>query len=162
MSKIFIACSSSNKIDNKYLELTKELENKLSNHTLIYGGPFGGSMDILDSIFENKIAIWPEQLDNLDIKTENVLEATYKMIELADIIIILPGGIGTLMELSIAIQSKRLNLLNKKIYVINYENFYDKLFDYLNFLHKENFFEKINDYITIINNIGEIKIIWKK
>lgn len=159
MNKIFVCCSASNGIDPKYLELASDLGKYIDSkgYTLIYGGDAGGEMDVISSVVTNKIAVVPKQLDiKADIYTDTTMSTTYKMIELADLIIVMPGGVGSLMELSTSIHLKRIDELQRKIVILNYEHFFDSLIEHFNKIRDLKFFEDLTDYVTIIDTIEQL------
>lgn len=160
MNKIFVACSSSNNIDKKYIDLAKRLGEYINDKKLelIYGGSFGGEMTALGDAVQNKISVSPNHFEDVtDIKTENTCLTTYSMLNMADTVIILPGGIGSLMEATTMIHLKRIKELERRIILINYDNFFADLIDYFEKLKHENFFEDLSDYVEIVNDIDEIK-----
>jgi len=162
MNKVFVCCSSSDKIDEKYLKLASDLGKYLDNlgYTLIYGGDAGGEMNAISSNVKNKIAVMPKHYGlNADILTNTTVETTYKMIELADLIIVIPGGIGSLMELSTSIHLKRIDEVKRKIVVLNYEHFFDDLIQFFDKITDLKFFENLTDYVTVIETIKQLDYI---
>ena len=56
------------------------------------------------------------------------------------VIVVLPGGVGTLDELMEALTWKKLKLLNKEIVIYNYHGFWDHLIKMMEHLVEEKFF----------------------
>lgn len=174
--KIFVGCSSSRDIDNKYLIDCKELLNELmKDNDLVFGacpyGLMGLSHDITKSLNGKVIGITPiaykSDLDLLDcdleLLTKSVSERTDKLIELSDAIVFLPGGIGTIYELFSVIESKRCNEFDKAVVIYNVNGYFDKLFEFMDKIYNEKFSKEkdkdnyfistsINDIINYINN----------
>lgn len=150
---IFIGCSSSEYISNKYLDDCKILLDKLfsSNYNLVFGvcnrGIMGLSHDIAKE--NNRLVtgicplIYKKQLMDVSCDYEEVTttvgERTRRAFEESDILLFLPGGIGTVYELFTAIESKRANEHNKPIIIYNVDGFYDELFLMLNKMSDEKF-----------------------
>ncbi len=53
------------------------------------------------------------------------------LIKHGDFFIVLPGGIGTLTELTMVLQLNKLEEMDKPIYIINYKGYYNKLLDFI-------------------------------
>lgn len=110
------------------------------NHTLVYGGSCVGTMLSLAKAAHTGgaevIGVMPrfmvEKERNADflntlVVTETMAERREKMISLADAFIALPGGPGTLDELSEVISNMRLHLLDACIVIMNVNGYYDGL-----------------------------------
>lgn len=117
-----------------------------NGHNLVFGGCKDGLMGHVYSQVVHKgfvYAIQTEEYkddamkleqDSQWCKIEIVKNANLRknrFFELADVIVVIPGGIGTLDEMVTAISAKRDHELgdNVPIVVINYENFYAGIFD---------------------------------
>ncbi len=94
--------------------------------------------------------------------TKSVNERTDNMIEKADILLFLPGGIGTIYELFTAIEKKRNNEYDKPIYIYNETGFFDDILQILDKIYKEKFssskdgknYEVINERNRLLKEIG--------
>lgn len=175
--KIFIGCSGSNNMPRKYIDDCEQLISKLfsENHDLVFGannqGLMGLSYNIAKENNREVIGICPKAyqedfkyLDcNLEITTKTIEERTTKLIELSDIIIFLPGGIGTVYELMATIESKRSNEFNKPVLIYNSHGYFDKLFEFLDQIYSQNISSSsvrdcyhisntINDALNFLNN----------
>lgn len=172
--KIFVGCSSSNDIDKKYLDECRTLLDKvLQDNDLVFGAYNNGIMGIAYNIAiknNRKItAICPKAYtDDLkelkydkEIITNNISERTRKLIDESDLLLFLPGGIGTYNELFNAIDCKRSHEYNKPIIIFNSNGFYDKFIEMMEQNYQEKFsksIDKLNYIIT--NSISEtIKIV---
>lgn len=112
-----------------------------NNHTLIYGGHKTGLMGVIaNSTLLNGgsvIGIIPNNIKHIVNKihpalseyiyTDDLFSRRAKLMELGDVFIALPGGVGTLNEISEILESIRLNLISKKCIIFNMEGFYDNL-----------------------------------
>jgi uncharacterized protein (TIGR00730 family) len=89
------------------------------------------------------------------------------MFSLADAVVALPGGVGTLEELTEAITLKQLGLFKGPIIILNTLKFYNSLIDFLeqmvsgNFLRYEhkNMWVVVNTPEEVMNNL-EKKDTW--
>jgi uncharacterized protein (TIGR00730 family) len=146
-----VFCASSRKVDQKYFIDTIALADVLlqRNIKIIYGGGAVGLMGALADRYLEKggkiIGIIPEFMVKVEwahpkVKEMHIVhdmhERKRRMLEGSDAVIALPGGTGTLEELSEAITLKRLGHFNKPILLLNTNNFYTPL---------ANFFKKMAD-----------------
>ena len=67
--------------------------------------------------------------------TKTVGERTRNVINESDVLLFLPGGIGTLYELLTAIEWKRSYEFDKPIIIYNLFGHFDKLFDFLDMIY---------------------------
>lgn len=185
--KLFIGCSSSEYISSKYLEDSKIfLEELFSNdNDLIFGvccnGLMGLSHNIAIEYNRNIIGICPELYMNQfkDVNctyeeiTKTVGERTRRVIDESDVIVFLPGGVGTVYELFSAIEWKRSYEFDKPIVIYNLFGHFNKLFEFLNIIYDNGFTsreieecyyvcENASDAIKYINNYYRDKGISRK
>ena len=122
------------------------------NIQLIYGGGRNGLMGIVaDAVLKNKgkvIGVIPSLLNEKEhqhelLTTLHIVEDMHSrkkmMYELSDAAIILPGGYGTMDELFEMITWNQLNIHDKKIVLLNSDNYYDNLVAHLEKMQSENF-----------------------
>jgi uncharacterized protein (TIGR00730 family) len=151
---ICVFASSSSRIDNEYAIAASNLGLLLAkaNMDVVYGGGGIGLMGKLaDAVLENGGRITgvipsfmkDEGWDHSDVKemilTPDMGERKKKMFALADAVIALPGGVGTLEELTEAITLKQLGLFKGPIIILNTLNFYKSLIDFLEHMVSGNF-----------------------
>lgn len=152
MKNICIYCSSSDSIAPVFFEAAKHLAAILSakKYNLVFGGGCVGLMGELARTvhsYGGKVTgVIPQRLnvegicyENCDelIVTKDMRERKQKMDEISDGFIALPGGFGTLEEISEMITGKQLGFHNKPLVFLNINNFYSPLM---------NFFEQIYTY----------------
>lgn len=115
-----------------------------SGNTLVYGGSSVGLMGILSrAVMDsggNAIGVEPgffieagvaqHDLNEL-IVVETMSDRKAKMIELGDVFVALPGGIGTLEEITEVMTRVRLNLSPAPCFLLNIDGFYDPLISML-------------------------------
>ena len=75
--------------------------------------------------------------------TEGMRERKAKMDEISDAVIALPGGFGTLEEVSEIIVQKQLCYNNKAIMFLNTNGFYNKLIEFMDEIIAKRFANKV-------------------
>ena len=82
---------------------------------------------------------WDHSLVSEMIITSDMGERKKRMFAMADAILALPGGVGTLEELSEAMTLKQLGLYKGPIIILNTLNFYKSFIDFLENMVSGNF-----------------------
>ena len=152
--KVSVFAASSSKIAPIYIEAASVLGRLLSegNHETIYGGGDTGLMGALaDAVSESGgtiTGVIPEFMvkngwshagvENM-LVTEDMNSRKRKIFELADAVIALPGGVGTLEELTEAITLKQLGLFHGPVVILNVSGFYDRLLGFMDHLSDTGF-----------------------
>lgn len=169
--KIFIGCSSSNDISNEYRDDCNKLLNILfeEDNELVFGasdtGIMGDAYNVALSNKRNVIGICPELYKddfkklkcNKEITTKVVSERTDGLIKESDVLLFLPGGVGTVYEFFSALESKRSHEHSKKIIIYNCNNYFDELIKLLEKMYSENFTSiYVKDMYFISSDINEI------
>ncbi|MBI5644912.1 TIGR00730 family Rossman fold protein [Candidatus Kaiserbacteria bacterium] len=145
-------CCSSKEVSEKYMEPVRELGKRIAEggHNLVWGGSNRGMMKVIaDAVQENGgklIGVSFELLRERARKeaTEMIVEKdlnTRKATLLArsDAIVMLPGGTGTLDEITEVIELKVFEMHNKAIIALNTNDFYAGLKTQLERMHEEDF-----------------------
>ena len=151
---ICVFASSSSRIDNEYAVAAANLGKQLaqSDFSVVYGGGGIGLMGkVADAVIENRGRItgvipsfmieegWDHSGLSEMIVTSDMGERKKRMFEMADAIVALPGGVGTLEELTEAMTLKQLGLYKGPIIILNTLNFYKSLIDFLGHMVSGNF-----------------------
>jgi hypothetical protein len=151
---ICVFASSSSRIDSEYATAAANLGKLLANAGLdvVYGGGGIGLMGKLaDAIIENGGRItgvipsfmidegWNHRTVSEMIITSDMGERKKKMFSLADAVVALPGGVGTLEELTEAMTLKQLGLYQGPIIILNTMNFYRSFIEFLEHMVSGNF-----------------------
>ncbi len=110
------------------------------NISLVYGGANVGIMKVLaDVMLENNkevIGVMPTMLIEKEVayfditklyQVETMAERKDKMLELSDAFIALPGGFGTLDELSEILTFNQLRITDKPLGILNVDGYFDHL-----------------------------------
>jgi len=152
-----------------------------NNFDIVFGG---GENGIMGSVSETAIkygskttGIIPNFLIKKDIKetkhsnrfntdliiTENMHQRKQMMYEKSDAFLILPGGVGTLDECFEVLTWCQLSqIVNKKIGIINFNNFWDPLIYLINHLIREEYMGSYNlNYYEELRNKNSLKFFLK-
>lgn len=143
---VTVYCGSSRGADPAFAQAAHELGAWIarSGHTLAYGGSAIGLMGILAKAALERggkvIGVEPrffleagvEQHDLTElIETETMSERKMRMIELGDAFVALPGGVGTLEEITEIMSRIRLRLSAAPCILLNVNGYYDELRSFL-------------------------------
>jgi uncharacterized protein (TIGR00730 family) len=151
---VVVYCASSTEIDKVYVHAAMRLGELLAKNgvTCINGAGKQGLMGALnDSIIHHggKVkgviprfmvdAGWCHDLLNETVVTETIHERKACMAESSDAVIALPGGLGTLEELAEILTWKQLGLYSNPIILLNVNEYYDSLLQFLEQMIEEKF-----------------------
>ena len=141
--KIAVYCASEFGKEELYTEAARKLGQWIgaSKHTLVYGGGESGLMgtvakevhdagcEVIGVVPGNVAFIKnrPQPYVTKLILTEDMSERKRKMLELADVFIALPGGMGTLDEISETITLTKIGVFHKPSILFNRNGFYEPL-----------------------------------
>jgi uncharacterized protein (TIGR00730 family) len=152
--RVCIFAASSSRIDENYRIAASELGMLLarSDFEVVYGGGGIGLMGTLaNAVLENGGKItgvipafmkkegWGHNGLSEMIVTSDMSERKKNMFALSDAIIALPGGVGTLEELTEAITLKQLSLFDGPIIILNTLGYYDSLMGFIDHMITHNF-----------------------
>ncbi len=158
---VFIGCSSSDNINKIYIDETIRLAKTIADNNLIVGG-VNGLMGILINEFVNSTILcvrgyYDDIGDNYNKKIyDTINDRKNAAIDMADVFVFLPGGIGTIDELFNIIEAKRSGQHNKKIIIYNINHYYDNLISLFDNIYREKF-SNINNrnLYLIVDNIDD-------
>ena len=154
MQTICVYCASSTQVKPSYFDATTRLAGIFAKAGLsvVYGGGSNGLMgQLADSMLASggKITgIIPRFMCEVEwnhtnltelILVETMHERKEKMALMADAVVALPGGCGTLEELLEVITWKRLGIFTKPIVIVNLEGYFDALITMLDRAVDEHF-----------------------
>jgi len=170
--KVFIASAANLEIDDKYLEIASEVSEVFAskNYDLLFGAGWYSMMGkcyktfakYKRKIYAYTVPRWEKDFKKLPkakcVRTNDTLLRFKKLYFRADVIVILPGGIGTLAEFASAVEEFRTSGGNKKVILFNYDGFYDGIIKWLKDNIKTGFIkEDLFDCFNIVTNIDELK-----
>jgi uncharacterized protein (TIGR00730 family) len=162
---ICIFAASSSKIDKAYIEAASQLGELIASrgHNIVYGGGGIGLMGaVADAAMKKGAKItgvipafmhdngWGHDALDEIIITEDMGSRKKKMFSMSEAIIALPGGIGTLEELTEAITMKQLGLFRGPLVMLNTREFYSPFITFLESLIKKDFMRKIHKNIWMV------------
>lgn len=142
IKKVCVYCASSSKVNFQYVKTAEKLGEILAenNLELVYGAGSVGLMGVLaDSALKKggrvtgvipRFMVEMEwQHDGLTelILTETMHERKLEMAKLADAVVALPGGFGTMEELLEIITWKQLGIHSLPIVIVNVNGYYNHL-----------------------------------
>ena len=154
MQTICVYCASSTQIKPSYFDATARLANILANanFSVVYGG---GAKGLMGQLADSTLAVggkitgiiprfmceveWNHTNLTELILVDTMHERKEKMAMMADAVVALPGGCGTLEELLEVITWKRLGLFTKPIIIVNLDGYFDALISMLDRAVDEHF-----------------------
>ena len=170
--KALIITASSEEISDNYLNIAEKVSNFLAenNFDLVFGASSKSMMGICyqnfkkhnRDIYSLTTPKYQDQLALLKDSKQYLCETTFDLkkdlFNNADIVVCLPGGIGTYSEVLSFIEEKRSNNRNKPIIIYNENNFYEDIVSIINKLINEKFTNSdIYDSFIVVNNYEEFK-----
>ena len=168
---VSVFCASSNHVPKGYLREAEQLGRLLAQAgmSVFFGGGDFGLMGALAKGMmaeEGKITgIIPEfMVQNgwahpgvAQIVVKDMAERKRKLIRETDGIIALPGGTGTLEELSEALVSKQLGFITTPVVILNSGGFYDSLLSFFNRMIDEQFMRPMHRRMwQVVEHAGEV------
>lgn len=154
---ITVYCGSNPGDDPRFIEEARALGAWIARegHTLVYGGSSVGLMGAVsraaleggapvigvEPAFFIEAGVAQHDLTEL-IVCKTMGERKAKMIELGDVFVALPGGVGTLEEISEIITRVRLDLGPHECFLLNIDGFYDPLDGFLASMVDRRFFDQ--------------------
>lgn len=139
---VVVYCGSNGGADARFAECARDLGAWIASrgHALVYGGSSVGLMGVVSRAvldgggaaygveprFFIEAGVAQHDLTEL-VEVETMGERKAKMIELGDVFVAIPGGVGTLEEISEIMSRIRLGLGPNECYFLNVGGFYDPL-----------------------------------
>jgi uncharacterized protein (TIGR00730 family) len=145
--RVCVFASSSSLVNSEYGQAASVLGSLFAKNNIevVFGGGGIGLMGMLaDSVIDNGGIItgvipsfmkdegWDHPRIRSMIITSDMGERKKTMFSMADGIVALPGGVGTLEELTEAMTLKQLGLFRGPIVILNISGFYNSLIEFLN------------------------------
>ena len=170
LKRICVFCGSSYGSQSEYTEASVKLGHVLVSHNigLVYGGTNVGLMNVIANTVHNGggevIGVIPKFLTKKesahpDINDLRLVDSMHErktlMGELSDAFIAMPGGFGTMDEIFEEITSAQLKLHFKPCGFLNINGYYDKLFEFINYIISEKFVKDEHRKILQIDNNPE-------
>lgn len=146
MERIGVFCSASERIDPLYFEKTRELGRWLGEQgkTLVYGGSAQGLMECLAKAVKESggrlFGVVPSKLEergmastlpDVTFHTCSLSDRKDTMVEESEVLVALPGGVGTLDEAFHVMAACGIGYHSKKVIFYNINGYYDALLSFL-------------------------------
>lgn len=162
---IAVYCGASKGNNPIYIEQAERLGNILAdqNITLVYGGGNVGMMKaVADGVLAhqgNVIGVIPKDLANLELQhpdisqcyvTDSMQERKFLMRSLSDACIALPGGWGTLEELTEFATLSQLNYHDKAVGLLNINGYFDGLLQFFTQAQEEGFVHASHKNLVVV------------
>ena len=175
--KISVFCSANDNIDKDFFKMTEELGAWIAKngHSIVFGGCNCGLMECIGNSVKNAggmtIGVIPQIIEkggkvsdsiDVNIACDNLSDRKELMLVKSDVVIALPGGIGTLDEIFTVAASHTIGYHKKTVILYNMKGFYDSLIALLNDMQDRGMIRgKWTDYILAAENISDIEGIMK-
>lgn len=173
MKKVAVFCSANEDIRRTYFDRTAELGAYIGQHghELVFGGCNMGLMEcVARAVKENggtTLGVVPDRVEDRGavssyvdrvVLVKSLSERKDVMMQESDVIIALPGGIGTLDEIFSVVASATIGYHNKRIILYNMEGCWDSLIALLKDLQESHFIRgHYTDYFLVANNLEQLK-----
>jgi uncharacterized protein (TIGR00730 family) len=156
-----VFCSASD-LAEKYVVPARELAKLISEHghSLVWGGSNTGVMKVMadgvqaggGKIFGVSVEILKERArpdaDEM-VFAKDLGERKAMLLARSDVIVVLPGGLGTLDELSEILELRKHNAHSKRVVVLSTDGFYDGLITQLSRMSADGFIERpLSEFIA--------------
>ena len=157
LKNVLVFCASSESCRPEYHAAADRLGRALAraSRIVVYGGGAVGSMGALASAaieeggrvigiqprFMNELEWTHREIQALEL-VDDMQERMRQMLAIADAIVALPGGSGTLEELFDALTAKRLGEIVAPVVIVNQAGFFDPLLDQLDRCIEERFMDE--------------------
>ena len=167
MKNIGVFCGSGKGTNDIYSQAAKDFGQYCSKHdqTIVYGGGNIGLMGVIaDEALKNGgdvIGVIPDFMIKKEIAhkglsrliiTQSMHERKIKMAELSDAFIALPGGYGTIDEISEMLTFTQLRFHQKPVGLYNINGYFDHFIKFADHLFQEGFVSKWHRSILVDDN----------
>jgi len=169
---VSVFAASSSRVENEYgrdAAMLGTLFAKAGIDVVFGGGGIGLMNKLADAVISNGGKItgvipafmkdegWGHAGISETIITTDMGERKKRMFEMSDAIVALPGGVGTLDELTEAITLKQLSLYKGPIVILNTLGFYDSFLNFIDNMITNNFFRREHKGIwKVVNTPVEV------
>ncbi len=165
IKSLAVYAASSSQIDKNYIDAASRLGRILAqNHIrLIYGA---GKVGLMGAVADAALCEggevtgvipqfmveqgWCHENCTELIVVSDMHERKSAIVSLADAMVALPGGIGTLEELAECITWKQLGLHNKPVIILNTNGYYDNLLRCFSQMVEERFMRPIHQQMYVV------------
>lgn len=149
MKNLSVFCSGKNNLQKQYVDVSVDLISAIDEkkYQIVYGGGTCGIMGNVRNTFLQKggtiltsnLIRFQEQENPDNYIFDKISDRQQKLMELGDIFLVLPGGIGTIFEALQVLTCNYIGEFSKEIILFNYNNLYDNLIKQMDTLQDEGF-----------------------
>lgn len=173
MKRIGVFLSARENLPEAYLKAAEEVGRWIgrSGRQLVYGGAAKGQMERLAQTVKvhggTVIGVIPQVIKDrglisaqcdITFFTADLTDRKAVMMRESEVLIALPGGIGTLDELFTALAARTLGLYARPVVLYNAGGCWDGLLDALNRLHREGLIDvPAEQLVHIASNVDELE-----
>ena len=173
MKRIGVFLSARENLPEAYLKAAEEVGRWIgrSGRHLVYGGAAKGQMERLAQTVKahggTVIGVIPQVIKDrglisaqcdITFFTADLTDRKAVMMRESEVLITLPGGIGTLDELFTALAARTLGLYARPVVLYNAGGCWDSLLDTLNRLHRDGLIEvPAEQLVHIDSNVDELE-----
>ena len=170
--KVSIFAASSSRIDPAYIKAAEELGTEFARngvHAIFGGGGIGLMGVFADALMAGGGTItgvipgfmmdegWGHKAVSDMIITTDMSERKKTIFAMSDAAVALPGGVGTLEELTEVITLKQLGQFNKPVIIMNINGFYDHLIEFFDHMVRGHFMRlEHKDIWQIVTSAEEV------
>ncbi len=166
--RIAVFCSANNNISREYFERTTELARwcREEGHTIVFGGCNMGLMGCLAEEKGSLVGVVPRIIEQggrvsenltVHIPCDNLSDRKDLMLLHSDVVVALPGGIGTLDEIFTVAAGHTIGYHHKPIILYNINGFWDSLVALLDDLQQRGMIRgHWTDFIRTASSLEEL------
>lgn len=169
LTRVAVYCASSSALAEHYYEAARSFGRLLAARGigLVYGGGRVGMMGAMaDACMDaggEVIGIIPKKLMDLEVGHDGItrLEVVadmgvrkYRMMDLADAFVALPGGYGTLEELAEVTTLAQLNYQDKPVGLLDHRGFWEHLVAWYAHAADEGFIRPVHRDLVLVDTDG--------
>ena len=176
--KICVFCSANNDIAPEYFAAARQLGAWMAaeGHTLVFGGCNMGLMEcVAKAVHEGggqTVGVVPTIIekggkvsDYVDVRIlcDNLSDRKDLMIQRSDLIVALPGGVGTLDEVFTVLAAASIGYHDKHVVLFNVGGFWDSLLAMLSDMKGRGVIRPgFDDTLTVVKSVDELAGIVKR
>ena len=169
IKNVCVYCASSSRIASCYVEAADKVGRILGqNHLCVItgGGTHGLMRTVEDAALEaggDVLGIIPRFMVDAHwehsgirlVQVESMSDRKDMLNKMADAIVVLPGGYGTLDELGESLTLKQLGIIDVPIILLNTNNFYDSLIKQMQVALEQHFMRDNNKQLFVVAKTPE-------
>lgn len=176
--KIGVYLSSKDHLPSSYVEAAQQVGSFIGSegHTLVYGGARKGLMEVLAQSVKQAggrvYGMVPEIIEQRGLVSD-AIDVTFRCVDLndrkmmmnreSDVLVALPGGIGTLDEVFTVMANTVIGIRHQPVVFFNVDDCWSALLVALDNLFEQGLISgQPSDYYYVVGNIEELKNVLKK